>query len=83
MDTLLLSKTDIEKVITMKDVVEIVDKTFIGFGEGKVINPTKVNIDFGSTVKWPHYNSNMNAMPAYVGWLDSAGINGLAVFQIM
>ncbi len=74
MDTLLLSKTDIVKVITMKDVVEIVDKTFVGFGEGKVINPTKVNIDFGGTVKWPYCNSNMNAMPAYVGWLDSAGI---------
>ncbi|MBE3094817.1 MAG: ornithine cyclodeaminase family protein [Actinobacteria bacterium] len=81
MDTLLLSKSDIQKVMTMKDVVEIVDKTFIGFGEGKVINPTKVNIDFGSTIKWPHYNSNMNAMPAYVGWLDSAGIKWVGGFS--
>lgn len=81
MDTLLLSKSDILKVITMKDVVEIVDKTYIGFGEGKVINPTKINIDFGDTVKWPYYNSNMNAMPAYVGWLDSAGIKWVGGFS--
>ena len=74
MDTLLLSKADIEKVMTMKDVVEIIDKTYIGFGEGKVINPTKVGLDLGETAAWPPYKGFMNAMPAYVGWLDSAGI---------
>jgi len=74
MDTLFLSKTDIIEVITMKDVVEIVDKTYIGFGEDKVINPTKVGLDLGETAAWPPYKGFMNAMPAYVGWLDSAGI---------
>ena len=80
METRLFSKSDIEKVMTMKEVVEIVDKTFIGFGEGKVINPTKVNLDFGDADRWPHHNSNMNAMPAYVGWLDSAGIKWVGGF---
>jgi len=74
MDTLLLSKSDIKKLVTEKEVVEIVDKTYIGFGEGKVINPTKVGLDLGETAKWPPYKGFMNAMPAYVGWLDSAGI---------
>jgi ornithine cyclodeaminase/alanine dehydrogenase len=74
METVLLSKSDIEKVMTMKEVVEIVDKTYIGFGEGKVINPTKVGLDLGETAVWPPYKGFMNAMPAYVGWLDSAGI---------
>lgn len=74
METVLLSKSDIEKVMTMKEVVEIVDKTYIGFGEGKVINPTKVGLDLGETAAWPPYKGFMNAMPAYVGWLDSAGI---------
>lgn len=74
MDTILLSKSDIEQVITEKDVIEIVDKTFKGFGEGKVINPTKVGLDLGEMAKWPPYQGFMNAMPAYVGWLDSAGI---------
>jgi len=74
MKTVLLSKSDIEKVMTMKEVVEIVDKTYVGFGEGKVINPTKVGLDLGETAEWPPYKGFMNAMPAYVGWLDSAGI---------
>ena len=74
METTLLSKSDIEQVMTVKEVVEIVDKTYKGFGEGKVINPTKVGLDLGETAKWPPYKGFMNAMPAYVGWLDSAGI---------
>ena len=34
-DTVLLSESDIEQVMTEKDAVEIVDKTYQGFGEGK------------------------------------------------
>ena len=74
METRLLSKLDVEQVMTIKDVVEIVDKTYKGFGEGKVVNPTKIGLDLGETAKWPPYKGFMNAMPAYVGWLDSAGI---------
>jgi alanine dehydrogenase len=74
METRLFSKSDIKKVISMKEVVEIVDKTYIGFGEDKVVNPTKVGLDLGETAQWPPYKGFMNAMPAYVGWLDSAGI---------
>lgn len=74
MDTVLLSESDIEQVMTEKDVVEIVDKTFKGLGEGKVINPPKIGLDLGATAQWPPYGGFMNAMPAYIGWLDSAGI---------
>jgi len=74
MDTVLLSKSDIKKLITEKEIVEIVDKTYKGFGDNKVINPTKLNLDLGENAKWPPYRGSLNAMPAYVGWLDSAGI---------
>jgi len=74
MDTLLLSQKEVEELITMRDVVEIVEKTFRGMGEGTVVNPTKVGLDLGETAAWPPYKGFMNAMPAYVGWLDSAGI---------
>lgn len=74
MDTVLLSQQDIQQVVTMKDVVEIVEKTFKGMGEGTVVNPTKVGLDLGESAAWPPYKGFMNAMPAYVGWLDSAGI---------
>ena len=43
--TLLLSQDEIKQVITMKEIVEICEKTFDGFGKGTVINPTKVNLD--------------------------------------
>ncbi len=58
----------------MKDVVEIVDKTFASLGEGTTINPTKVNLDLGETAPYPPYSGFMNAMPAYIGWEDIAGI---------
>ncbi|MEJ2284275.1 MAG: ornithine cyclodeaminase family protein [Desulfobacterales bacterium] len=73
-ETLLLSQSDIEAVLTMKDVVEICDKTFAGFGDGTTICPTKVGLDLGETAVYPPYEGFMNAMPAYVGWTDSAGI---------
>ena len=73
-ETVLLSQEQVKGLITMKEVVEIADKTFKGFGEGTTINPTKVNLDLGEVASYPNYNGFMNAMPAYVGWMDSAGI---------
>jgi ornithine cyclodeaminase/alanine dehydrogenase len=73
-ETMLLSQKEIESVISMKDVVECVDKTFVGMGEGTVVNPTKVNLDLGEAAPFPPYEGFMNAMPAYIGWSDTAGI---------
>jgi ornithine cyclodeaminase/alanine dehydrogenase len=73
-DTMLLSQKELESLVTMKDVVECVDKTFQGLGDGTVINPTKVLLNLGETVPWPPYEGFMNAMPAYLGWCDMAGI---------
>ena len=74
MSTILLSQEDIKKVMDLKEVVEITEKTFKGFGEGTTINPTKVGLDLGETAAYPPYQGFMNAMPAYVGWNDVAGI---------
>ncbi|MDY4033095.1 MAG: ornithine cyclodeaminase family protein [Pyramidobacter sp.] len=74
MKTLLLSQKEAMSLITMKDVVEIVEKNFRGMGEGNVINPTKVNLDLGETNPYPPYAGYMNAMPAYIGWENVAGI---------
>lgn len=74
MSTVLLKKSEIVSLMDMKEVVDIVEKTFRGFGEGTTINPTKVNLDLGETASYPPYQGFMNAMPAYVGWLDTAGI---------
>lgn len=73
-ETMLLSQKEINSLIAMKDVVECVDKTFKGMGNGTVVNPTKVNLDLGESASFPPYDGFMNAMPAYVGWSDTAGI---------
>lgn len=70
--TLLLSKPDIDKLVTMKDILDAVDKTYIGMGEGTVLNPTKVTLDLRGDV--PGYDAYINAMPAYVGWTGFAGL---------
>ena len=58
----------------MKDVVESVDRTFKGLAEGVVINPTKVTLDLGENAPYPPYDGFFNAMPAYIGYQDVAGI---------
>ncbi len=74
MNTLLLSQADIMQVLSLKDVIEAVDKTFADMGNNKTVVPTKVNLDLGETAPYPPYEGFMNAMPAYVGWQDIAGI---------
>ncbi|MBP1992463.1 ornithine cyclodeaminase family protein [Paenibacillus eucommiae] len=78
--TLLIDQASIEKCLTMKDVVEICDRTFQGFGEGTTINPTKVTLDLGEESAYPPYEGFMNAMPAYVGHLDTAGMKFVGGF---
>lgn len=65
---------EVKSVIDMKDVVESVDHTFKGLGEGTVINPTKVTLDLGENAPYPPYEGFFNAMPAYIGYQDVAGI---------
>ncbi len=81
METLLLSRSDIERVITMKDAVDAVERTFRGIAEGTVVNPTKTVLDLGETAPFPACRGFVNAMPAYVGWLDSAGLKWVGAFQ--
>lgn len=72
--TLLLTQKEIKELVSMKDVVHLVDKTFQDMGNGKTINPTKVLLDLGETAEYPPYEGFMNAMPAFIGWQDIAGI---------
>ena len=65
---------EVKSVINMKDAVESVDLTFKGLGEGTVINPTKVTLDLGEAAPYPPYDGFFNAMPAYIGYQDVAGI---------
>lgn len=72
--TLLLSEDQVRSLITMEEVICVCEKTFEGMGNGHIVNPTKVTLDLGIGGKWPGFNASMNAMPAYVGWQNVAGI---------
>lgn len=65
---------EVKSLISMKDVVESVEKTFCGLADGTVINPTKVTLDLGESAPYPPYDGFFNAMPAYIGYQDYAGI---------
>lgn len=74
MGTLLLTQEQIKELVTMPEVLDAVEKTFRGMGEGSVVNPTKVHLDLGDGPSGLPYRAGMNSMPAYVGWQESAGI---------
>ena len=80
MNTLLLNRDHIENLVSMKEVVQIVERTYREYGEGKVVNPAKVTLDLGEMNPWPPYGGFVNAMPAYVGWVDTAGIKWVSGF---
>ncbi len=80
-DTLLLSRKEVEGLLTTQEVLESVEKTFQGMGEGTVVNPAKAGLDLGESSDYPPYKGLMNAMPAYVGWLDSAGLKWVGGFR--
>lgn len=70
----LLNYDELTHLVNMDDAVESVEKTFAGYGKGTVLNPTKVTLDLGEAAPWPPYDGFFNAMPAYIGYQDNAGI---------
>ena len=80
-DTLLLNQSVIKSLITYEEANEIIDRTFQGFGNGTVINPSKVSLDLGETGNYPYHQGFMNAMPAYVGFQDIAGQKWVGGFE--
>jgi len=74
MMTKLLSNVDIKGLLTPKLVFDTVERTWEEYAKGRVVNPAKLGLDLGESGAWPHIDAFMNAMPAYVGWLDVAGL---------
>lgn len=78
--TLLINQSTIKELLTMGDINQTVHKTFQGLGDGTIINPTKLTLDLGETGNYPHYEGFMNAMPAYIGYQDIAGLKWVGGF---
>ncbi|MFL2101561.1 ornithine cyclodeaminase family protein [Desemzia sp. FAM 23991] len=79
-NTLLINQSTIKELLDVGDFNDIVHKTFQGLGDGTVINPTKLTLDLGETGGFPSYEGFMNAMPAYIGWQDIAGLKWVGGF---
>ena len=67
---LIISEDTVKKYLTPEDVIDIVEKTWRWYGEGKVIMPNKITTDM-TELNVPGW---FNSMPAYIGPMDVAGI---------
>jgi len=70
MKTLVLSKTDIEDLLTYESAIEDVEYVFREWGRGNVVMPAKINLNMSRS----GYDSWSNAMPAFVVPIKAAGI---------
>jgi len=65
---LLLSRKDVEEIISMREVIEAVEEAFRAKGLGKVQMPPKSYIYFN------RYQGDFRVMPAYLEDIDAAGV---------
>jgi len=79
--TLLITQEQVKSLLDMPTVLKIVEQVYHSHGEGKVVMPTKITLDLGEGRPWPPYKGFMNAMPAYLGDVDIAGIKWAGGFQ--
>jgi len=71
MKTRLLSKKQIEGMLTMKEIVDICDKTFADEAKGATHCPTKVHTNF--IAEDGEIYGGTNSMPAFIGWQGISG----------
>ena len=69
---LFLSRTDVERLLTMTDTVKAVGEAFRLVAEGKTVMPPKIYLDL------PNYHGDFRAMPAYIQ--GTAGIKWVSVY---
>ena len=79
--TLILSKKEIQSFLNMEKTFEVVEKVFKAWGEKNLIMPAKVTLNLGEYPKQPLHTGWMNAMPAYIGFSDYAGIKWVGGFK--
>jgi alanine dehydrogenase len=79
--TLLLSQGQIADLLDMDTVLEIVERVYRCHGKSQVVFPPKLTLDLGESGGWPSYGGFMNAMPAYLGDVDIAGIKWVGGFR--
>lgn len=69
-EALLISRSEIESLVTMSDILRTTEDVFTSHGTGNVRMPSKITLDLSASGE-PNW---MNAMPAYVPHLEAGGI---------
>ena len=69
-NALIIGEETVRKYLSAEDVIDICEKTWRWYGEGKVVMPDKITTDMSElgVAGW------FNSMPAYIAPLDTAGI---------
>lgn len=67
---LIIGEATVKKYLSVEDIIDITEKTWRWYGEGKVVMPNKITTDMSSlgVAGW------FNSMPAYIGPMDVAGL---------
>jgi alanine dehydrogenase len=76
METRLLSISDVQKCITLQEIIDIIEVIYKAHATGRVVMPSKITLDM-STLGIQGW---MNAMPAYVEQYQTYGIKWVGGF---
>jgi len=68
LETLLLSDEEVGNLISMDDVIGVVEEAFREKGLGRVQMPPKIYLFFKK------YNGDLRAMPSYLEWMDISSV---------
>lgn len=74
MPTKLFSEGDVERHLHFDDALELAERTYRELAQDRVVNPPKLGMHMGDDGEWPDRNAFAIDMPAYVDWLDVAGV---------
>jgi len=70
----LLSQGEINEYTDLNHLLKVVENTYVETARDRVINPPKLTMNMGDDGDWPYLNAFAIDMPAYVDWLDVAGV---------
>lgn len=73
-ETLILTNKDIQKLLSMKDTLRVVEEAFKAQGAGKTQMPAKIYI------KLHQYNGDLRAMPAFIETTKACGMKWVSVY---
>ena len=73
---LFLNEGIIKDQLAPNNVIDLVEKSFIEYSKGNTVNPIKLHLPI-----YPKYEGYINAMPAYLRELETAGIKFVSVYK--